>query len=190
MCVNFQISLGNGWLPSLCSTGNPGEGGGSQLRSGIPLLWHSGRPFGVPDVGNEIIHAYTVTKCPSGTQEPCLIGAHRRELTIVMAFHKQSCSQPEKDFGMITTIFHSLPFQLASLQTYCPPLHTHTHTHTPLNFFKTQEPGRKKKKGWGGPSSERQHFFFPESLKEKFPLTAKSLPTTSLSTLLSLCPPC
>ena len=146
MCVNFQISLGNGWLPSLCSTGNPGEGGGSQLRSGIPLLWHSGRPFGVPDVGNEIIHAYTVTKCPSGTQEPCLIGAHRRELTIVMAFHKQSCSQPEKDFGMITTIFHSLPFQLASLQTYCPPLHTHTHTH-PLTFLKHRSQGERKKRG-------------------------------------------
>lgn len=63
------------------------------MKSGASLLWHSGQPFGVPDVGNEIIHAHAVTECPSGTQGPCEIEAQRRELTFAMASHQQGCSQ-------------------------------------------------------------------------------------------------
>lgn len=84
------------WPDPFCSARLPGEGRFPQMRSGASLLWHSGQPFGVPDVGNEIIHAHTVTECPSGTQEPCEIEAHRRELTFVVASHQQGCSQQRK----------------------------------------------------------------------------------------------
>lgn len=83
-------------LYPFCSARLPSEGRFPQMKSRASLLWHSGQPFGVPDVGNEIIHTHTVTECPSGTQEPCEIEAHRRELTFAMASHQQGCSQRER----------------------------------------------------------------------------------------------
>lgn len=139
--ASFDIALGNHGMSPLCCVGIPGKGRFPQLRSGVSLLWSSGQPFGVPDVGNEITHAHPVTEGPSGTQELCTIEAHRRELTFVMAFHQQSCSEPEKkDFGMITIIFHSLPFCLfLSKHT-----HAHMHTHMALTFLKHRGQVEKK----------------------------------------------
>lgn len=89
MFVSVRVSSGDSDLIPSAMLGSPGEGRLSQMKSSASLLWYSGQPFGVPDVGNEIIHAHTVTECPSGTQEPCEIEAHRRELTLVMASHQQ-----------------------------------------------------------------------------------------------------
>lgn len=96
MFVNVQVSSGDSDLIPSVLPGSLVKAGSPQMKIGASLLWHSGQPFGVPDVGNEIMHAHTVTECPSGTQEPCEIEAHRRELTFVMAFHQQDCSQRER----------------------------------------------------------------------------------------------
>lgn len=106
----WYMRMGGPWpYYPFCSARLPGEGRFPQMRSSASLLWHSGQPFGVPDVGNEIIHAHTVTECPSGTQEPCEIEAHRRELTFVMASHQQGCSQlEERILGCETAFFIAL----------------------------------------------------------------------------------
>lgn len=99
MFVSVQVSSGDSDLIPSALPGSLVKAGSPQMKSGASLLWHSGQPFGVPDVGNEIIRAHTVTEYPSGTQEPCEIEAHRRELTFVMAFHQQGCSQRERGKG-------------------------------------------------------------------------------------------
>lgn len=130
----WYTRTGGLWPYPFCSARLPGEGRFPQMRSGASLLWHSGQPFGVPDVGNEIIHAHAVTECPSGTQEPCEIEAHRREPLLSWYLTSRAAASRGKGFWDA-----NWPFSLLFLYAFCSHLgtaYTYKSHMCTLNFLK------------------------------------------------------
>lgn len=124
---------------ALCSSGLPGESG-SPSPEALPVSCAFWEAVWSPDVGNEIIHAPTVTKGPSGTQEPRVMRAHGRELVLVAAVHKQPLPLGNEGLGTVTGIPH-------------PSLSAGSSTHAPFTFL-NPGPGREAE---GAPPSQGQH---------------------------------
>lgn len=124
-----------GWLASaLCSSGLPGESGFPSPEA-LPVSCAFWEAVWSPDVGNEIIHAPTVTKGPSGTQEPRVMRAHGRELVLVAAVHKQPLPLGNEGVGTVTGIRH-------------PSLSAGSSTHAPFTFSKP----RARERSGGSPT--------------------------------------